>query len=68
MMADSPAPLGVAVNLTNTGIYPDADRSDECRLTDVGTETGPESVIGTALIESAGVNCRPMSQKGEEHD
>src|ERR1019366_6952636 len=68
MMADPPTPLGVAVDLTDTGVHPDADCSDEGRLTEVGAEAGPESVVGTALIESSGVNRRPMSHKGEEDD
>ena len=68
VMADPPTPLRVAVGLTDTRVHPDADRNDECRLTQVGTEAGPEAVVGTALIEGPGVNGRPMAQEGKEDD
>lgn len=38
MMANPPTPLSVAVDLTNTGVHADSDRTYECRLAEIGAE------------------------------
>jgi hypothetical protein len=68
-MADSPTPLGVAVDLTDTRIHSDPDRTDERRLTKVGTEAGPEVVVQVRpSVEGSGVKRQPMSYGTEERD
>ena len=67
VMANPPTPLGVAIDLTDTGVHPDADRTDERRLTEVGTEAGPEVVVQIRpSMERSGVKCQPMSYDTEE--
>lgn len=69
MMADSPAALGVAIDLADARVNPEADRSNECRLTEVGTKTGPEVVIQVRpSMESTGMKRNPMSYAIEERD
>jgi hypothetical protein len=66
-MADSPAPLGVAVDLTDTRVNPDADCTDEGRFTKVGTESRPEVVVQVRpSMEGSSVKRQPMSQGIEE--
>ena len=67
VMANPPTPLGVTIDLTDTRVYPDADRTDESRLADVGTEAGPEVVIKVrSTVECASVKRQPMSYDIEE--
>jgi len=69
VMANPPTPLCVAIDLTDTGVYPDADRTDESRLADVGTEARPEVVVEVRpTVECAGVKRQPMSYDIEECD
>lgn len=69
-MANPPTPLGVAVDLADTGINPDANGADEGRFAEVGTETGPEVVIEVRpAVGGASVKRKPMSygtEKGDE--
>lgn len=59
----------MTVDLTNTRVHPDADRTYECRLTWVGTKTRPEVVIPIrAPIEGAGMKRKSMSYGSEERD
>ena len=65
--ANSPTPLGVAIDLTDCGIYPDADRSNEGRFAEVGTEAGPEVVVEVRpSVKCAGVKRQPVSYDTEE--
>jgi hypothetical protein len=67
VMANPPTPLGVAVDLSDTGIDADTDRTDEGRLAEVRSEAGPEVVVQVRpSVECAGVECQPMSQGTEE--
>jgi hypothetical protein len=69
MMANPPTSLGVAVNLTVTGVYPDADRADEGRLAKVRAETRPEVVLQVwPTVECAGVKRQPMSYNTDERN
>ncbi len=69
MMANPPTRLGVAIDLTDTGVYPDADRSYEGRLAEVGTEAGPEVVVQVRpTVECAGVQRQPVSHDTEERN
>jgi len=68
-MANPPTALGMAIDLTHTGVYTDADRSDEGGLAYVGTEAGPEVVVQVGpTMECAGVKSQPMSYEVEEGD
>ena len=68
-MHDSPTPLGVAIDLTDTRIYPDADRTDESRLTKVGTEARPEVVVKVRpSVEGSSVKRQPMSYAIKERN
>jgi hypothetical protein len=59
----------MAIGLTDTRIYPDADRADEGSLTDVGTEAGPEVVVQVRpSVKCAGVKRQPMSYDIEERN
>ena len=69
VMANSPTPLGVAIDLANARVHPDANRTYECRLTEVGTKTRPEVVIEIwPSMEGTGVKRYPMSYCTEERD
>jgi hypothetical protein len=68
-MANSPTSLGVAIDLADARVHPEADRSYECRLTEVGTKTRPEVVIQVRpSMESTGMERKPMSYRIEERD
>src|SRR5580700_5314986 len=68
-MANSPAAFGVAIYLADTGVHPEPDRSNESRLTQVGTKTRPEVVIQVRpSMEGSGVKRNPMSDRTEERD
>jgi hypothetical protein len=68
VMANSPAPFGVTVDLPYAGVHPDADCTDQCRLAEVGSESGPEVVIQVRpSVKGAGVKRKPMSNSIEEH-
>ncbi len=68
-MANSPASLGVAIDLAHTRVHPDANRCNECRLSEVGTETRPEVVIEVRPpVERTGVKRQPVSYATEERD
>src|ERR1039458_1391182 len=59
----------VAIGLTDTRIYPDADRADEGCLTEVGTESRPEVVVQVRpSVKCAGVKSQPMSYDIEERN
>ena len=67
VMANPPTPLGVAVDLTDPRIYPNANCAYESRLTEVGTKAGPEVVIQVRpSVERAGMQRQPMSYASEE--
>jgi hypothetical protein len=69
IMTNPPTPLGVAVDLTDPRIYPDANCAYESRLTEVGTKAGPEVVIQVRpSVERAGMQRQPMSYASEERD
>ena len=76
MMAYSPASFGVAVDLANARVHPEANRSYECRLAEVRTKPRPEVVIQVRpSMESSGMKRNPMSycveernEKGESDD
>lgn len=57
----------MAIDLTDTRIYPDADRADEGRLAKVGTEARPEVVVQVRPpVEGSRVKRQPMSKGTEE--
>ncbi len=67
MVANPPAPFGVAVHLPYAGVDPDADCADECRLTEVGSEPRPEVVVDVGPpVEGPCVERQPMSYGIEE--
>src|SRR6202035_5939456 len=69
VMTNSPTPLGVAVDLTDTRIYPDANCAYESRLTEVGTKAGPEVVVQVRpSVERTGMQRQPMSDASEERN
>src|ERR1700733_13251290 len=69
VMADPPTSLGVAIDLANTRVHPDADRGDQRRLSEVGAEARPEVVIEVrASMEGASVQREPMSNRIEERN
>jgi hypothetical protein len=69
VMADSPASLAVAVDLADTRVHAEADRRDECRLSEVGTKPGPEVVIEVRpSMEGASVQREPMPYRVKERD
>jgi len=69
VMADPPTSLGVAVDLPDAGVYPDADGSDEGRFTEVGAEARPEVVVQVRpTVECAGVKRQPMSHNIKERN
>jgi hypothetical protein len=69
MMTNPPTPLGMAVDLAGTGVYADADCTDECRFAEVRTEAGPKVVVQVrSTVECAGVKRKPMSYDIEEGD
>jgi hypothetical protein len=69
VMADPPATFGVAVDLADARIYPDAHRAYESRLTEVGTKAGPEVVVQIRpSVERAGMQRQPMSYASEERN
>ena len=69
MMSNSPTSLGVAIDLADTCVHPDADRCDEGRLTEVGAKTRPEVVIEVRpSMEGTGMKRQPVSDSGEERD
>ena len=69
VMADSPTPLGVAVDLPHTRVDPNADCSDECRLAEVGSKAGPEVVIEVRPpMEGARMERHPVPERIEEGD
>jgi hypothetical protein len=66
VMANSPTPLGMAIDLTDTRIYPNANCAYESRLTEVGTKARPEVVIQVRpSVERAGMQRQPMSYASE---
>src|ERR1035438_6076402 len=68
VMANPPTPLGVTVHLPYAGVHPNAHGTDECRLTEVGSESGPEVVIQVRpSVKCAGVQRKPVSNSIEEH-
>jgi hypothetical protein len=69
VMANPPTPLGVAIDLADTRVYPDADRADEGGLTEVGTKAGPEVVVQVRpTVECASVKRQPMSYGRKERN
>ena len=69
VMANSPTPLGMAIDLTHARIHPDADCAYEGRLTEVGTKAGPEVVVQVRpSVERAGMQGQPMSYASEERN
>jgi hypothetical protein len=69
VVANPPTALGVAVDLADAGVHPDADRGDKSRLAQVGTEAGPEVVIEIRpAVKRSSVKCQPMSHGSEEPD
>jgi hypothetical protein len=69
VVTDPPTPLGVAIDLTDSGVYPDTDRADESRLTQIGAEAGPEVVVKVrSSVENASVKRQPMSGDTEERN
>ena len=68
VMADSPASLGVAIDLPDARIDPDAHRGNECSLTEVGTKARPEVVILVRpSMKSTRVKREPVPYRIEEH-
>jgi hypothetical protein len=66
-MATSPAPLGVAVDLSSTCIDTDADRADQGCFAKVRTESGPEVVVEVrSSVKCPGMNRHPVSYGGKE--
>ena len=67
MVTDPPTPPRVTVDFSNAGVDPDGDGE----LTDVGTESRPEAIEGTRLVDRADVNRGPMANRvpieEEEH-
>ena len=69
VMANSPTSFGVAINLTNAGVYPDSNCTYESRLSEVGTKAGPEVVVQVRpSVERAGMQSQPMSYASEERN
>src|SRR5665647_2758880 len=61
MVTDPPAALRVTVDLARSGVHADADRTDQRRLTDVRSESGPEAVEGAGLVHRARVYRQPVA-------
>ena len=76
VVANPPTTLCVAVHLTDTGVHPDADSTDDGRLAKVRAEAGPEVVVHVwPAVEYAGVKRQPMpydieegKEEGDSHD
>src|SRR5271168_1470524 len=69
VVPDPPTPSGVAVDLADAGIDPDPDGTYERRLTEIGTEAGPEVVVEIrSSVERARMQREPMSHRREERD
>lgn len=69
VMAYSPTALGVAIDLPDRGVDPEADGTDEGRLAEVGPEAGPEVVIQVRpAVERAGVKRKPVLYGCEERN
>jgi len=67
VVTNPPTTLGVTVHLSKSGIQPDANSANQCRLAEVGTEARPEVVIPIRTpVEDAGVKSQPMSKRREE--
>src|ERR1035437_6583569 len=61
MVTDPPAALRVTVDLARSGVHADADRTDQRRLTNVRSESGPEAVEGAGFVHGAGVHSQPVA-------
>src|ERR1700722_4621656 len=57
MVTDSPTPPRMTVDFSNTGVDTDGDRE----LTDVGTESRPEAIEGTGLVDRANMDRGPVA-------
>ena len=69
VMANSPTSFGVAIDLTNAGVYPDSNCTYESRLSEVGTKAGPEVVVQVRpTMKRSCVKCQPVSHRTEECD
>src|SRR5215472_6456123 len=59
MLPDSPAARLMAVVLLDELVDARADRAKDAELFEVGAEPGPESVVGTRLVDGARMHLEP---------
>jgi hypothetical protein len=53
-MASSPTSLGVAIDLAESDVHPDADRTYECHFTQTASRIRSETVWAAAMVIPAG--------------
>jgi hypothetical protein len=69
MVADRPAALSVAIHLAYAGVDADAYCANQCCLTQVGAEAGPEVVVDVrSAMERPRVDREPMTDVAKETD
>src|SRR5215469_6662071 len=63
VVADPPAAWFVTVVLLHQRVDACGDRAENAELFKIGAESRPEPVIGTGLVDGAGVDLKPVAGK-----